>query len=190
MPTDANLVLVVGAVIAGAVVIDYGTKAVKGAFASTPTVSDSTASGITGSQPTTGPAGAEKMLAAATAASAANIPYSQSVQTSGLLAGFRSDCSGFVSWVVSQAIPGFGDQDTVTMASDPNLVAGRGTYVTLWDRAQPGDAGHVIIEILGRWFESGGGTNTSPGGGPAEISAAAAAQEISNGMSPYHPQGL
>ena len=130
------------------------------------------------------------MLAAAEAASAANIPYSTTVQTSGLLAGFRADCSGFVSYLVNIADPSFGDQDTVTIPSSPGLTAGQGQYVTLWDRPAAGAAGHVIIEILGRWFESGGGTNPTEGGGPAEITAADAETEIEDGMSAYHPTGL
>ena len=180
---DGNAVLVVGAVIAGAVVIDYGVKALKPAFAN---AGSGSSSSTPATQPTTGPAGAEKMLAAATAASAAGITYSQSVQTSGILAGFRADCSGFVSYIVSQAVPTFGDQTTVTIPSDPNLSAGQGQYVTLWDRPQAGDAGHVIIEILGRWFESGGQATD----GPSEITASEAQAEIVNGMSPYHPNGL
>jgi len=172
------------------VIIDYGVRALKPAFASAQTASSSSSSpsSSAAAQPSTGPAGAEAMLAAATAASTADIPYSTSVQTSGLLAGFRADCSGFVSWLVNIADPSFGDQTTVTMPS--SLQAGQGQYVTIWDRPQAGAAGHAIIEILGSWFESGGGTNATTGGGPTEITAAQADQEISGDMSPYHPAGL
>ena len=183
MPGGA--VLIVGAAIAGAVVIDYGVRAIKPAFATTPAAAGASSSSVS-LQPTTGPAGAERMLAAATAVSALHIGYSQSVQTTGLLAGFRADCSGFVSYLVSQAVPSFGDQTTVTIPTDPNVSSGQGQYVTLWDRPQAGDAGHVIIEILGRWFESGGQAT----GGPSEITSSQAAAEIQNGMSAYHPNGL
>jgi hypothetical protein len=190
-----NAVLVVGAVIAAGIVIDYGVRAIKPAFTSTSSTSSSstpaTAAPAIGSH-STGLAGADAMLAAATAASAANavIPYSTSVNTTGLLAGFRSDCSGFVSWVVSHADPSFGDQTTDTIPSTPGVSAGAGQYVTLWDRPQAGAAGHVIIEILGQWFESGGDTNTTSSGGPTEISQAQAETEIQGGMSAYHLAGM
>jgi hypothetical protein len=41
------------------------------------------------------------MLAVAKAISALNLPYSQSVQNSGPLAGWRQDCSGFVSYLLN-----------------------------------------------------------------------------------------
>jgi hypothetical protein len=180
----ANLALMFAAAAAGAVAIDYGVKQLKPAFASSGTTASSSTTGT--AQPATGPAAAETMLAKAKLASAAGIPYSTNVQTSGLLAGFRSDCSGFVSWIMSQADPNFGDQTTVTIPSSQGMQTGPGQYVTLWNRPLAGQAGHVIIEILGQWFESGGQNGT----GPAQITPDQAASEIAGGLTPLHPQGL
>ena len=199
MPGTASYPLAFAELLAGAVLLDKGVQAFKGglsntsASASTPAASGGSAATPTGSQkqPTTGPAGAELMLTSAEAASAAGIAYSSAVQGSGLLSGFRSDCSGFVSWLMSRAYPGFGDQTTVTIPDNSNIAPGEGQYVTLWNRPLPGQEGHVIIEILNHWFESGGGTNTSPGGGPTSITAAQAMQELAGGgFDPLHPVGM
>jgi hypothetical protein len=183
---SANLAFMFAGLAAGAVVIDYGVKQLKPAFASS-SAAASTSSSTTGPvQGVIGPPVAEKMLAAAQAASRLNLPYSTSVQTSGLLAGFRQDCSGFVSWILSQADPNFGDQTTVTIPGSPGIQSGPGSYVTIWNRPLAGQAGHVIIEILGQWFESGGQNGT----GPAEITPDQAASEIAGGLTPLHPTGL
>lgn len=145
-----------------------------------------------------GGVGAQAMLAAAQAASAAGIPYSGSVQASGLLAGFRSDCSGFVTWVLSRGgVPGVADQTTVTLP--PLLAAGPGVTVTVWNRPLPGQQGHVIIDIGGSggsWYESGGRS----GGGPHQMSTADVVAELGtsqlgsgitpNGFLPLHPLGM
>jgi Transglycosylase SLT domain len=142
----------------------------------------------------TGLAGAETMLAAA--ASAVGGPYSQANhdsfgQTAAELRIAGTDCSGFVSWVLDQVDPGFGNQTTVTLPNQPGVLPGVGQYVTIWDRPLPGDEGHVIINILGTWFESGGNTAYNPAGGIAPMSEAQALGELSGGgFLPYHLAGM
>jgi hypothetical protein len=61
----------------------------------------------------------------------------------------------------------------------------------MWDRPLPGNEGHVIINILGTWFESGGNTSYNPAGGIAPMSETNAVGEVAGGgFLPYHLQGL
>jgi hypothetical protein len=142
----------------------------------------------------TGLAGAETMLVAAF--SAVGGPYSQANhdsfgQTAGDLRRLGTDCSGFVSWVLDQVDPGFGNQTTVTLPDQPGIQPGLGQHVTMWDRPLPGDQGHVIIDILGTWFESGGNTFDNPAGGISPLSDAEAVGELTGGgFLPYHLKGL
>jgi membrane-bound lytic murein transglycosylase B len=140
-----------------------------------------------------GLAGAVKMLLAAY--SAVGGPYSQANhdsfgQTAADLRRAGTDCSGFVSWVLDQVYPGFGNQTTVTLPGQPGVQFGVGHWVTMWDRPLPGNAGHVIINILGTWFESGGNTTYNPAGGIAPMSEAQAVGELAGGFLPFHLQGL
>ena len=138
----------------------------------------------------TGLASAETMLVAAW--SAVGGPYSQANhdsfgQTAADLRRAGTDCSGFVSWVLDQVDPGFGNQTTVTLPDQAGIQPGVGRYVTMWDRPLPGDLGHVIINILGTWFESGGSTTFNPAGGIAPMSEAQAVGELTGGgFLPYH----
>lgn len=194
----ANFPLMFAEFLGGAILVDRGVKGLKTALETQPTSSSATSTGVVGTTgiggTATGRAGAEAMLAAANAAVAAHIQYSTNVQSSGLLAGFRSDCSGFVSWVINHADPSFGDQTTVTIPSQPNVQPGPGAYVTLWNIPQPGQSGHVIIDILGNWFESGG----QIGNGVVSMSASQVAQELgpisgnqsANGFSALHLSGM
>jgi membrane-bound lytic murein transglycosylase B len=141
----------------------------------------------------TGLAGAVKMLLAAY--SAVGGPYSQANhdsfgQSAADLRRAGTDCSGFVSWVLDQVYPGFGNQTTVTLPGQPGVQFGVGHWVTMWDRPLPGNAGHVIINILGTWFESGGNTTYNPAGGIAPMSEAQAVGELAGGFLPFHLQGL
>lgn len=209
-----NLPLAFAELLIGGILVDAGIKGdsianvIKGQAKQSPVagVSDATGGGQAG-QGTGGGKGtpglssgspnASLMLAAATAASAAHLPYSTSVQSSGLLAGFRSDCSGFVSWVLSRGGVNTADATTVTLPSF--LQAGPGSQVTVWNRPLPGQQGHVIINILGHWFESGG----QAGGGIVNMTASQVASELGvaslgqlgggqtpNGFAPLHPNGL
>jgi membrane-bound lytic murein transglycosylase B len=141
-----------------------------------------------------GLAGAVTMLLAAY--SAVGGPYSQANhdsfgQTAADLRLAGTDCSGFVSWVLDQVDPGFGTQTTVTLPAQAGVVPGVGQYVTMWDRPLPGDQGHVIIDILGTWFESGGNTAYNPAGGIAPMSETEALGELTGGgFLPYHLERL
>lgn len=107
---------------------------------------------------------AQDMLSAALQAASENISWSTSVAGSGLLAGFRTDCSGFVSWVLSKGGVNTGDATTVGLPSVAGMRPGIGSQVTVWNNATnagPGGEGHVIINILGHWFESGGQVSPS-----------------------------
>ena len=75
------------------------------------------------------------------------------------------DCSGFVSAVLHAG--GYLSQpaDTTSLPGQAGIASGPGQYVTIYDRAQPGEHGHVIIEINGQFYESGG--ETGPWGGAA-----------------------
>ena len=58
--------------------------------------------------------------------------------------------------------------DTVTLPSQPGIEQGPGQYVTIYDRTGAGENGHVIIEINGQFYESGGESGAWGGGGGVE----------------------
>ena len=68
------------------------------------------------------------------------------------------DCSGFVSMVLHSVgflrVP----VTTQTLPYQRGILAGRGRWVTIYDRSDGGalEADHVIIDIKGQWWESGG----------------------------------
>jgi hypothetical protein len=67
------------------------------------------------------------------------------------------DCSGFVSAVLHAGGYLDGPNTTQTLPSQPLLEPGRGRYVTIRDRTYlSADQDHVIIDINGQWWESGG----------------------------------
>jgi len=98
------------------------------------------------------------------------------------------DCSGFVSAILGAG--GYLNSPQTTSGLHGNagkLSPGKG-LVTVWDRYM-GVQGqeHVIIDLAGTWYESGGDTNQ----GPHQMSGAqAAAQLAQGGFSPYHPTGM
>lgn len=140
------------------------------------------------------------MLSAAVFAAQARVSYSNAVNASGPLAGWRSDCSGFASWVLFKGGFNVGDQTTVTFPATPGILPGPGAQVTLWNRPLPGQSGHVVIDILGRWFESGGALGVGVAEmtppevlgelGIASASALSSGTTTSRGFSPLHPNGL
>jgi Transglycosylase SLT domain len=68
------------------------------------------------------------------------------------------DCSGFVSAVLHSG--GFLSfpVTTQTMPGQPGIAKGPGKYVTIYDRTDAGiNDDHVIIDLGGEWWESGGG---------------------------------
>ncbi len=66
------------------------------------------------------------------------------------------DCSGFVSAVLHAGGYLSSPVDTTSLPGQAGIESGPGQSVTIYDRAQPGQSGHVIIEINGQFYESGG----------------------------------
>ncbi len=67
------------------------------------------------------------------------------------------DCSGFVSMVLHSV--GFlrAPATTQTLPYQRGILTGRGRWVTIYDRSDAGSGSdHVIIDIRGEWWESGG----------------------------------
>jgi hypothetical protein len=95
------------------------------------------------------------------------------------------DCSGFVSKVLSSGgVPNV--SGLTTQGLSKNLAKGPGKYVTVEDRPE-GSQAHTIIDILGKWFESGG----KLGGGVKHLTKAQAGQELAGGgFEAFHPAGL
>ena len=100
------------------------------------------------------------------------------------------DCSGFVSAVLHAG--GYLSQpaDTTALPSQPGMEPGPGQYVTVYDRALPGQSGHVIIEINGQFYESGGSHGAWGGGGGVEKIGTPSAQYLSQFPNVLHPAGL
>jgi TP901 family phage tail tape measure protein len=101
------------------------------------------------------------------------------------------DCSGFVSKVLSSGgLPTTG-LTTEGLASSGALAKGAGKYVTVEDRANAGGQSHALIDILGKWFESGGNPKYNPSGGVTQLTAAQARGELAGGgYQAYHPTSL
>ena len=78
------------------------------------------------------------------------------------------DCSGFVSAVLHAGGYLSEPQDTGTLPQQPGMESGPAGYVTVYDRALPGESGHVIIDIGGQFYESGGSHGAWGGGGGVE----------------------
>jgi hypothetical protein len=149
-----------------------------------------TAFDVSGVGGATGLSGAAKMLAAAKAAlggvynqgnhDAVSDNASQ-IQQQG------TDCSGFVSYLMGPN--GIGDWSqsyaTPSIPSAPGMQPGQGSYVTIWNNPNPGNAGHVWIEILGQYFESSGS------GGVHQMDQAEVNEYLKSGQyQPFHPAGM
>ena len=100
------------------------------------------------------------------------------------------DCSGFVSAVLHAG--GYLSQpaDTVTLPQQAGMESGPGQYVTVYDRALPGESGHVIIDIGGQFYESGGSHGSWGGGGGVEKIGTPSAEYLSTFPTVLHPAGL
>ena len=100
------------------------------------------------------------------------------------------DCSGFVSAVLHAG--GYLSQpvDTTSLPQQPGMEPGPGQYVTVYDRAQPGQSGHVIIEINGQFYESGGSHGAWGGGGGVEKIGTPSASYLATFPNVLHPAGL
>ena len=100
------------------------------------------------------------------------------------------DCSGFVSAVLHAG--GYLSQpvDTTALPSQAGMESGPGQYVTVYDRALPGQSGHVIIEINGQFYESGGMHGAWGGGGGVEKIGTPSAAYLASFPTVLHPAGL
>jgi cell wall-associated NlpC family hydrolase len=77
------------------------------------------------------------------------------------------DCSGFVSTVLHSAGYLTTPQTTQTLPAQAGIASGPGRFVTIFDRTDAGSGDdHVIIDIDGQWWESGG---SSADGGAGNV---------------------
>ncbi len=161
------------------------TTALAGDTTSLPTSFD-----VSGVGATTGLSGAARMLAAAKAAlgGAYNQGNHDAVSDSASqIQQLGTDCSGFLSYLMGPS--GIGDWSqsyaTPSIPSAPGMQAGQGSYVTIWNNPNPGNAGHVWIEILGQYFESSGS------GGVHQMDQGEVNQYLKSGeYQPFHPAGM
>jgi len=100
------------------------------------------------------------------------------------------DCSGFVSAVLHAGGYLTSPVDTTALPSQPGMVSGPGQYVTVYDRALPGQSGHVIIEINGQFYESGGTHGAWGGGGGVQKIGTPSASYLATFPTVLHPEGL
>ena len=100
------------------------------------------------------------------------------------------DCSGFVSAVLHAG--GYLSQpvDTTALPQQAGMEAGPGQYVTVYDRALSGQSGHVIIDINGQFYESGGSHGAWGGGGGVEKIGTPSASYLATFPTVLHPAGL
>ena len=103
-------------------------------------------------------------------------------------AGGGLDCSGFVSAVLRSAGLMNGALTTEGFANQPGIAAGPGRYVTIYDRTGCGASEHVIIDINGRFYESGGGS--ASGGAPFVHEFSPGAPYLASFNTVLHPAGL
>ncbi len=98
------------------------------------------------------------------------------------------DCSGFVSAVLRSG--GFmnGAVNTEGFAGQPGIASGPGRYVTIYDRTGCGANEHVIIDINGRFYESGGGS--ASGGALFVHQFSPSAGYLTSFNTVLHPTGL
>jgi cell wall-associated NlpC family hydrolase len=100
------------------------------------------------------------------------------------------DCSGFVSAVLHAGGYLSSPQDTTSLPSATGMEAGPGQYVTVYDRDEPGQEGHVIIDINGQFYESGGEHGSWGGGGGVQQISTPSAAYLSTFNVILHPEGL
>jgi hypothetical protein len=138
----------------------------------------------------TGLPGAARMLAAAQAAlgGAYNQGNHDAVSDSASqIQQQGTDCSGFVSYLMGPNGTGDWSQSYATpgIPTAPGVEPGKGSYVTIWNNPNPGNAGHVWIEILGQYFESSGS------GGVHQMDPTEVNEYLNSGQyQPFHPAGM
>jgi cell wall-associated NlpC family hydrolase len=100
------------------------------------------------------------------------------------------DCSGFVSAVLHAGGYLSSPADTVPLPSQAGIEQGPGQYVTIYDRTGAGENGHVIIDINGQFYESGGEAGAWGGGGGVEKIGTPSASYLATFNAVLHPAGL
>jgi cell wall-associated NlpC family hydrolase len=100
------------------------------------------------------------------------------------------DCSGFVSAVLHAGGYLTSPSDTVNLPSQPGIEPGPGQSVTIYDRPQSGENGHVIIELGGQFYESGGMHGSWGGGGGVEKIQRPSDSYLATFGAVLHPAGL
>jgi cell wall-associated NlpC family hydrolase len=168
----------------------------------------SSTAGTSGVADTSGVAGASALAGTTTTGTSANAP--QQVQAmvnmansligkpylyggghSGWGAQAGYDCSGFVSAVLHAGGYLSAPQTTQTLPGQPGIESGPGQYVTIYDRnTGPTNNEHVIIEIGGQFYESGGMAGSWGGGGGVEKIATPSQSYLSSFTTILHPAGL
>ena len=98
------------------------------------------------------------------------------------------DCSGFVSAVLHAGGYLSAPADTTSLPSQAGILSGPGQYVTIYDRTS--GQGHVIIEIAGQFYESGGAASAWGGGGGVEKLGRPSASYLATFDRMLHPEGL
>lgn len=136
----------------------------------------------------TGPAAQERQRIEAMIREADSLLGTPYVYGGGHGASGGLDCSGFVSAVLRSA--GFmnGAVTTEGFASQPGITSGPGRYVTIYDRTGCGADEHVIIDLNGRFYESGGGS--ASGGAPFVHQFSPSASYLASFNTVLHPAGL
>jgi cell wall-associated NlpC family hydrolase len=148
------------------------------------------ASAIPGLTTTTGNAPAQVQAMTNMANSLVGKPYVIGGGHGGWGPSSGYDCSGFVSAVLHAG--GYLSQpvDTTALPSQAGMESGPGQYVTVYDRALPGQSGHVIIQINGQFYESGGSHGAWGGGGGVEKIGTPSAAYLASFPTVLHPAGL
>jgi cell wall-associated NlpC family hydrolase len=101
------------------------------------------------------------------------------------------DCSGFVSAVLHAGGYLSEPQTTQGLPDQPGIESGPGQYVTIYDRnTGPTNNEHVIIEINGQFYESGGEAGAWGGGGGVEKINPPSQAYLSSFTTILHPAGL
>jgi cell wall-associated NlpC family hydrolase len=100
------------------------------------------------------------------------------------------DCSGFVSAVLHAGGYLSAPADTTSLPSQAGILAGPGQYVTIYDRDGAGQNGHVIIELGGQFYESGGQAGAWGGGGGVEKIGRPSDSYLATFDRVLHPAGL
>ncbi len=100
------------------------------------------------------------------------------------------DCSGFVSAVLHAGGYLTTPQDTMTLAQASGIEPGPGRFVTIYNRDAPGQTGHVIIDLGGQFYESGGQQGGWGGGGGVAAIQTPSPAYLASFNQVLHPAGL